>query len=293
MAISHCCSWWKWWFDSPRWLSVWCRCVPSLVNLNDKSVDLRGCLESVPPEIPMHDIIARNAMILWDVKYGKGQKALELFRQMQQKGMEPDPATLLGVLNVCASVVVIEEGRPPHKQIVGSSFRARCLCVSNSLVVVVVYAENGSLEDAQRVFRACPCLMLLGMPWFGDILCAAHEMYSFKNKKRWGLKPDPVTFVGSWIHVPVWWHLKGTGMFMNICSEWLQVWCVCGQALWSCTPTVGEERMSREEDDLIMITMCFCVEGLARWLHSSLQFWDGTILSHKTSPSSGPCSSAG
>lgn len=85
---------------------------------------------------------------------------------MQQKRMEPDPATLLGVLNVCASVVVIEEGRPPHKQIIGSSFEARCLCVSNSLVVVVVvvYAENGSLEDAQRVFRACPCLMLLGMP---------------------------------------------------------------------------------------------------------------------------------
>jgi hypothetical protein len=27
---------------------------------------------------------------------------------MQQKGMEPDPATLLGVLNVCASVVVMK-----------------------------------------------------------------------------------------------------------------------------------------------------------------------------------------
>jgi hypothetical protein len=81
---------------------------------------------------------------------------------MQQKGMEPDPAILLGVLNVCASVVVIEEGRPPHKQIIGSSFEARCLCVSNCLVFV--YAENGSLEDAQRVFRACPCLILLGMP---------------------------------------------------------------------------------------------------------------------------------
>ncbi len=79
---------------------------------------------------------------------------MELFRQMQQKGMEPDPATLLGVLNVYTSVVVIEEGRPPHKQIIGSSFESRCLCVGNSLVVV--YAENGSLEDNQRVFSGMP-----------------------------------------------------------------------------------------------------------------------------------------
>ncbi len=44
-----------------------------------------------------------------------GQKALELFGHMQMKGVSPDAVTFVGVLNSCASVVALEEGRYVHQ----------------------------------------------------------------------------------------------------------------------------------------------------------------------------------
>jgi len=37
---------------------------------------------------------------------------------MQQEGVEPDPVTFLGVLNACASVVALEDGRCVHDLII-------------------------------------------------------------------------------------------------------------------------------------------------------------------------------
>ncbi len=59
-------------------------------------------------------------MIWGHVKCGQGQKALELFRQMQEEGVCPNSFTFVGVLNACASIVAIEEGRCAHEQIMQS-----------------------------------------------------------------------------------------------------------------------------------------------------------------------------
>jgi pentatricopeptide repeat protein len=52
------------------------------------------------------------------VKCGQGQKALKLFQQMQQEDVRPTSVTFVGVLNACGSVVVLEEGRCAHEQII-------------------------------------------------------------------------------------------------------------------------------------------------------------------------------
>jgi pentatricopeptide repeat protein len=44
-------------------------------------------------------------MVLEHVKCGQGQKALELFEQMQQEGVCPDAVTFVGVANPSASLV--------------------------------------------------------------------------------------------------------------------------------------------------------------------------------------------
>ncbi len=49
-------------------------------------------------------------MILGHVKMSARQKALELFEQMQQEGVQPDSVSFVGVLIACASVVALEEG---------------------------------------------------------------------------------------------------------------------------------------------------------------------------------------
>jgi pentatricopeptide repeat protein len=92
-------------------------------------------------------------MVLGHVKYGQGQKALELFGHMQQEGVQPDVLTFVRVLNACASVVALEEGKYVHQQIIQSA----CECdvfVGNNLVHM--YAKCRSIEDAWRVFNKMP-----------------------------------------------------------------------------------------------------------------------------------------
>jgi pentatricopeptide repeat protein len=102
--------------------------------------------------IPSRGVVTWNAMIFGHYM-GKG-KALELFQQMQQEeGVQPDPVSFVGVLNACASVVALKEGRCAHEQIVQS----RCesdVFVGSSLVDM--YAKCGSMEDAARVFNKMP-----------------------------------------------------------------------------------------------------------------------------------------
>jgi pentatricopeptide repeat protein len=89
-------------------------------------------------------------MILGHVQCGQWLKALELFRQMQQQGVRPNSVTFVGVLNVCASMVAIEEGRCVRQEIIECRWDSDVF-VANSLVYM--YGKCGSMEDAWGVFN--------------------------------------------------------------------------------------------------------------------------------------------
>ncbi len=63
----------------------------------------RGSL-SVLNEMPSHDMASYTVMIFGYVKCGQLQKALEIFQQMQHKGVQPECLTLVGTLTVCRPV---------------------------------------------------------------------------------------------------------------------------------------------------------------------------------------------
>jgi pentatricopeptide repeat protein len=99
------------------------------------------------------NIVAWTSMILGHVKCGEGQKALALSHQMQQEGVRPDPVNFVAVLNACASVAALEEGRYVHKQIIQSGFESDFFVGSG---LIDMYSKCGSIEDAQRVFNTMP-----------------------------------------------------------------------------------------------------------------------------------------
>ncbi len=78
---------------------------------------------------------------------------LELFKLMQQDRVQPNSVAFVGVLNACASMVVLEEGRCVHQQIIQSGLESDVF-VGNSLVDI--YANCGSIEDSWRVFNKMP-----------------------------------------------------------------------------------------------------------------------------------------
>ncbi len=69
-------------------------------------------------KMPSQFEVSLTAMILGHVNCKQGQKALELFQQMQHKGVQSDSVAFVGVLNAYASLVALEEGRCVDKQIV-------------------------------------------------------------------------------------------------------------------------------------------------------------------------------
>jgi pentatricopeptide repeat protein len=97
------------------------------------------------------DVVSYNAMILAHVKSGQAQEALELFQRMQcEEGAEPDRATFLAVLNACASVASLNEGRCVQEQIIQNGLGSDVF-VANSLIDM--YSKCGVIDDAQKVFN--------------------------------------------------------------------------------------------------------------------------------------------
>ncbi|CAM6061129.1 unnamed protein product [Sphagnum tenellum] len=148
-------------------------------------------------KMPCQDVVTWNAMILGQVKCGQGQKALELFREMEQEGVWPNAVTFMAVLNACASVVSLQEGRWVHEKVIQSG------CESDILVgtsLVDMYAKCGSIEDAWRVFNKMPCRDVV--TWtamiLGHVKCQQGQkaLELFQQMQWEGVSPNSVTFVG-------------------------------------------------------------------------------------------------
>jgi pentatricopeptide repeat protein len=142
------------------------------------------------------DVVTWNAMILEHVKCGQGQKALQLFQQMQQENMQPDSVTFVAVLNACASIGALKEGRCAHAEIIQSGCESHVF-VGNSLVDM--YTKCGSIEDAWIVFNK---MSSQDVVTWNAILggCAMHghgreALKCFESMCEEVVQPNDITFV--------------------------------------------------------------------------------------------------
>jgi len=195
---------------------------------------------------------------------------------MQWEVVQPNPVTFVGVLNACASVVALQEGRRVHQQILENGYESNVF-VGNRLINM--YAKCWNVEDACRVFNEMPLRnvvswtsLILGhvnygqgrkarelfqlMQWEGlkpdvvawnamileQVKCGqGHKVLElFKLMQSGGMEPDVVTFVGSTMHVLVYWPLKRAGVFMRrsfeVVASLMPLWVI---VLFTCMPSVG------------------------------------------------------
>jgi pentatricopeptide repeat protein len=169
--------------------------VNSLVDMYAKCGRLEDATR-VFSKMPLHDVVSWNVIIAGHVTCGQGQKALELFQQMQQEGVQPDCITFVALLNACASVMALGEGKRVHEQITQSPYESN-LIVGNSLVDM--YAKCGSMEDAVRVFEKMPLRDVVSWNVIisGYVKCGQEReaLELFQQMQQEGLQPDSVTFV--------------------------------------------------------------------------------------------------
>jgi pentatricopeptide repeat protein len=95
-------------------------------------------MAAMAPGIVQLSIFGWNQNLTKYVKDGQPEKAMQIFHQMQHEAISPDKFTFVQVINACAGLGALEDGRLVH-----DVFQ----CNSS----VDMYAKCGSIEEAWRV----------------------------------------------------------------------------------------------------------------------------------------------
>ncbi|KAH7331876.1 hypothetical protein KP509_20G054700 [Ceratopteris richardii] len=110
------------------------------------------------------DIVSWNALVSGYVEWGQSDKALQLFRQMQEENVGANSQTIVFALQACANLVEVEKTLivkdKPLKVVVleiGLALHALAIrkCIMNSFVcntIVNMYGSCGAVLQAEHVF---------------------------------------------------------------------------------------------------------------------------------------------
>ncbi|KDP44009.1 hypothetical protein JCGZ_05476 [Jatropha curcas] len=160
-----------------------------------------GCASyasSVFSEMPVKNVVSWSAMIACYAKNGKPFEALELFREMilETKDLCPNSVTMVSVLQACAALAALEQGRPIHGYILRRGLDSILPVIS---ALVTMYARCGKLELGQKVFDQMDkrdvvswnsLISSYGVHGFGKKAIQIFEEMTDK-----GVLPSPISFV--------------------------------------------------------------------------------------------------
>ncbi|XP_057825159.2 pentatricopeptide repeat-containing protein At4g13650-like [Cryptomeria japonica] len=144
--------------------------------------------------MPQRDVISWTAMIAGYAQNGFVEKAIEIFKQMQLAGVQPNSTTLAIIFPACAKIGVLEQGMGIHQSINNRDI------LSDVVVTVLVdmYAKCGSIDKAYELYDRMPekdviawNAMIAGYAQNGF---AENALETFKQMQLAGVKPNSTTF---------------------------------------------------------------------------------------------------
>ncbi|KAK7858478.1 pentatricopeptide repeat-containing protein [Quercus suber] len=125
----------------------------ALINMYAKC----GCLmasHQIFKEMPTRDCTSWSTLISGYGLHGCGEEALQLFHEMQDKGMKPDSMTFLALLSTCNHTGLVEEGRKIFDCVMKDDKIP--LTVEHYACFIDLLGRSGKLDDACEVVRAMP-----------------------------------------------------------------------------------------------------------------------------------------
>ncbi|KAL2932956.1 hypothetical protein RDABS01_016075 [Bienertia sinuspersici] len=137
-----------------------------------------------------------NTLISCHARKNEGEKALSLFQRMKKEGFEPSDFTYSSVLNACARMGILEQGKWIHAHVVKYGMM-HIGFVGNTLLLM--YAKCGSIEDAEKAFLRLTKRtvvswnsMLTGYAQHG---LGHKSLEEFKDMLKNGIQPNSITFL--------------------------------------------------------------------------------------------------
>ncbi|XP_024009807.1 pentatricopeptide repeat-containing protein At4g01030, mitochondrial [Eutrema salsugineum] len=146
-------------------------------------------------EMPKRDDLAWNEITMVNLRSGKWDKAVKLFREMQFSAAKAYDRTMVKLLQVCSHKEGLAEGRQIHGYVLRLGFETN-ISVCNSLIVM--YSRNGKLESSRKVFNSMKDRNLSS--W--NSIVSSHTAFGYVDDamtlldkmERCNLKPDIVTW---------------------------------------------------------------------------------------------------
>ncbi|KAM5581768.1 putative pentatricopeptide repeat-containing protein [Rosa sericea] len=169
--------------------------VNSLLNLYAKTGSIRTA-SSLFWKMPEKDVISWSSMIACYTHNGYVLEALDLFREMIDRGVEPNSVTVSNALQACAVACNLDEGKKIHELATRKGFE---LDVTVATALIDMYMKCSQPQEAVDLFKRMPkkdvvswVAMLSGYAQNG---MAYKSMGIFRNMLLDETQPDAVAMV--------------------------------------------------------------------------------------------------
>lgn len=168
----------------------------SLLDMYAKSCNIHEARE-IFESLPKRDVVSCTAIISGYAQIGLDTEALDLFRKLQNEGMNSNYVTYASLLTALSGLAALDHGKQVHSHIL----RSELLCyvvLQNSLIDM--YSKCGVLTYSRRVFDYMTersviswNAMLVGYSKYGMGREALELFQLMREEKR--VKPDSVTYL--------------------------------------------------------------------------------------------------
>lgn len=147
-------------------------------------------------EMDSNDLVSYNAIISGYTQSGKAEEALDIIQKMQSLGIDPDLATMVGLLPACAQLAAIQHGACCHSSSIVRGFTDDT-SICNALIDM--YSKCGRIDTARLVFDKMPAKDIVS--WNAMIFAygihglGKESVLLFEIMQSESVKPDDVTFI--------------------------------------------------------------------------------------------------
>jgi pentatricopeptide repeat protein len=170
------------------------------VMINNALISMYGKCGSLSEARRVFDAMGKRSVVTWNAMIaayaqGEGEEAIKLFKEMQQRGLQPNDRTLTSVLSACATVQDLNLGKRIHELIRRNPCRNDAVQVHNGLLAM--YGRCGAIPEAELLFQEMAARDLATWNAMISIYSQAGDgqqaIALFKQMEKLGLNPDSRT----------------------------------------------------------------------------------------------------